>query len=158
MLYHNRLRKEGVSDFLVPSKTSTFFISPLTQLTYLEAPSKLVTSTGKGLPDHPSPPTPAAAAAAPVTSAAATSEDVGGGGSNNTPTAAADNIASATGGSGNFEDADGGIPGYITEAAAIIATALSLEADQQFEESIAAYRSAIGRLNTLCPYLWVGRF
>ena len=150
-MYLSRLRKEGVSDFLVPSKTSTFFISPLTQLTYLEAPSKLVTSTGKGLPDHPSSPTPAA-------SAAATSEDVGGGGSNNTPTAAADNIASATGGSGNFEDADGGIPGYITEAAAIIATALSLEADQQFEESIAAYRSAIGRLNTLWPYLWVGRF
>lgn len=46
----------------------------------------------------------------------------------------------------NYEDGDGGIPAYITEAARIIADALSLEAEEKFEESITAYRSAIGRL------------
>ena len=49
-----------------------------------------------------------------------------------------------------YEDADGGIPVYITQAAQTIATALSLEADEQFEQSIAAYRSAIGETYLNC--------
>lgn len=45
----------------------------------------------------------------------------------------------------NYEDSNGGIPLYITESAQIIAEALSLEAEEKFDQSIASYRSAIGR-------------
>ena len=44
----------------------------------------------------------------------------------------------------NYEDSNGGIPVYITEAALIISEALSLEAEERFDLSIASYRSAIG--------------
>ncbi|XP_023337854.1 uncharacterized protein LOC111708647 [Eurytemora carolleeae] len=46
----------------------------------------------------------------------------------------------------NYEDSNGGIPLYITESAQIIAEALSLEAEEKFDQSIASYRSAIGKL------------
>ena len=49
----------------------------------------------------------------------------------------------------NYEDSNGGIPVYITEAAQIIAEALSLEAEEKFDQSIASYRSAIGRKHKL---------
>jgi len=57
----------------------------------------------------------------------------------------------------NYEDSNGGIPLYITESAQIIAEALSLEAEEKFDQSIASYRSAIGRkhirfLDTSSPY------
>jgi len=63
-----------------------------------------------------------------------------------TPMSASSPITMQDEGVRSYEDGDGGIPAYITEAARIIASALSLEAEEQFEQSITAYRSAIGCL------------
>jgi hypothetical protein len=38
------------------------------------------------------------------------------------------------------------VPAYITEAAELISSALRLEAEERLEDSIAAYRSAIGKI------------